>query len=199
MSGSSYDKYLDINGPLKWDEAKDDFSQLILGMACVHAQDILHRDLKPANIMRKKDGRIVIVDFGLSKSTTNDCAIAASMTRSGTFQGTIAYSSPEQHDQELGEVSCASDVFSMAIIFYEAITGGLPFGVGSDSAASQRATVSSLSNSKAQSKFLINLTEKDPVEFTEEEAPPSLNNFLLKCLKKGPGERFKDAGAMKEP
>jgi serine/threonine protein kinase len=54
--GVSYDEYLKTEGPLHWSVAGKDFTQLIDGMAAVHAQGILHRDLKPANIMRKKNG-----------------------------------------------------------------------------------------------------------------------------------------------
>ena len=78
-------------------------------------QDIIHRDLKPANIIRKKDGRCIIVDFGLSKDTTSALGTA---TSSGAFKGTPAYSAPEV---SLGsqEVTKATDVFALGVIFYE--------------------------------------------------------------------------------
>ena len=199
VAGLSYDKYLEQHGPLKWELAAKDFSQLIEGMACVHAQGIVHRDLKPANLMRRKrGGRIVIVDFGLSKSSTNDTAAAASVTMLNTFKGTIAYSAPEQHKKNLGDVSAASDVFAMAIILYEALTGELPFPLSSDTAVSQRATVGSITELEIFD-FTNSLVTKDPIELTTTEAPGSINKFLLTCLKKKPGDRFKDAGTMKMP
>ena len=194
VKGSSYDKYLEEHGPLKWDQASKDFSQLIDGMAAVHAKGIMHRDLKPANLMRKTDGRIVIVDFGLSKAQTSK-GNAATVTCAGTFKGTYAYSAPEQHNEKLGAVSLATDVFAMAVIFYEAITGKLPFGASVDTIRSQRATVHSITNDTYQ--FRKNLVERPPVELTPDEAPPSLNRFLFKCLEKRPAERYKDAGDMK--
>lgn len=194
--GMSYDKYLEDKGPLKWDDAAKDFTQLIEGMAAVHAQGILHRDLKPANLMRKKNGRIVIVDFGLSKSYSN--MMTGTQTSVGTFQGTVAYSAPEQHGKE---ATClASDVFGMAVILYEAITGEVPFGTSSDSTSnSSRTTVAGLSDQMSVALFLVSLSRQPPAPFEPGEAPPSINDFVMRCLEKQAANRFKDAGAMKEP
>ena len=193
--GVSYEKYLQDHGRLKWSDAAQDFSQLIEGMAAVHAQGILHRDLKPANLMRKKNGRIVIVDFGLSKADSN---ITASLSMAGGFQGTIAYSAPEQH-KNTETPTLATDVFAMSVILYEAITGQLPFGASTDSTGnSARTTVTDLSDLMSCSQYLGNLHRQDPAPLRTNEAPPSINDFVLKCLVKQ-ANRFRDAGAMKEP
>ena len=135
----------------------------------------------------------MIVDFGLSKSDANTAA--ATQTSMGIFRGTIAYSAPEQH----GKTPClATDVFAMAVILYEAITEAVPFGTNID-AASARTTVSGLSTDLSNSNFISCLANRAPDPFEPKEAPPSINRFVLKCLAKEPNDRFKDAGAMKEP
>ena len=193
--GTSYQEYLEVHGPLKWSDAAQDFTKLIAGMEAVHAHGILHRDLKPANLMRKKNGRIVIVDFGLSKADSN---VTATLSMAGKFQGTIAYSAPEQHNKQ-ETPNLATDVFAMAVILYEAITGQLPFGASTDSTSnSARTTVTDLSDQMSISQYVINLNKQEPAPFKTNEAPPSINDFVIKCLGKQ-ANRFKDAGAMKEP
>jgi len=82
---------------------------------CCVGQNIIHRDLKPANIIRKKDGRCVIVDFGLSKDTVN---LLGSVSHVGILKGTPVYSAPEAL---LGteHIVKATDVFALGVILYE--------------------------------------------------------------------------------
>ena len=93
----------------------------------VHAKGIFHRDLKPENIMLKDDA-VVLVDFGIAK--VKDSLIAAT-TVGGASAGTLAYMSPEQLRGE--EVTAPSDIYSMALIAYEMVTGRRPFKPGSTS------------------------------------------------------------------
>jgi len=114
--GESYEDYIKANGgKIEWQSAAEDFRQIVTGMQAVHRLQVVHRDLKPANLMRKKNGLCIIVDFGLSKNTTNAMG-TASMT--GAFKGTPAYSAPEV---SLGSehVTLSTDVFAMGVIFYE--------------------------------------------------------------------------------
>ena len=124
--GKSYDEYLqDHFGSIAWTHASEDFRQLIAGMDAVHKHGIMHRDLKPANIMRNKDGHCIIVDFGLSKNTRSS---VGTETASQAFNGTPIYSAPEVTAGSEHATS-ASDVFSLGLIFYEAVSGHLPFSV----------------------------------------------------------------------
>src|SRR5947209_9269280 len=101
-------------------------------LACAHAGGIVHRDLKPGNIMITAGGRVKVVDFGLAKLNrpeiepeTGDATVTAPLTEIGFTVGTLAYMSPEQ---ALGEtVDGRSDIFSLGIILYEAISGKRPF------------------------------------------------------------------------
>lgn len=89
----------------------------------VHQKGIFHRDLKPENIMLKRGtGSVVIVDFGIAKVT--DSQVAPS-TAHGQSPGTLVYMSPEQLRGE--RVTAASDIYSMAVLAYEMVTGRRPF------------------------------------------------------------------------
>jgi serine/threonine-protein kinase len=89
-------------------------------VAHVHTREIVHRDLKPANVRVTADGNIKLLDFGISKS-----AHAAGLTQTGNVIGTPRYLSPEQL---LGhEITPATDVWALGVLFYEMITGATPF------------------------------------------------------------------------
>ncbi len=112
-----------------------------LGVA--HQKGIVHRDLKPDNIMLADDGRVKILDFGLAKliqdavepdehAETGSVSPMNLSTREGVIVGTVAYMSPEQAEGK--PLDQRSDIFSLGVIFYEMLTGILPFQ--GDSAAS---------------------------------------------------------------
>jgi serine/threonine protein kinase len=108
------------NGPLGTGEAIDIVMQLASGLAKAHEQGIVHRDIKPGNIFVTRDGHVKILDFGLAKLATQ-----TRLTKSGSTLGTIAYMSPEQAGG--GDVDARSDLFSLGAVFYELLTGELPF------------------------------------------------------------------------
>jgi molecular chaperone DnaK len=89
-----------------------------------HSHGVIHRDLKPANIMIDRRGEPVIMDFGLARRVSRD---EARVTLKGTILGTPAYMSPEQAQGQTDAIGPQSDVFSLGIIFYELLTGLLPF------------------------------------------------------------------------
>lgn len=94
--------------------------QLCQGLNAVHSARKVHRDLKPGNIMVAKDGRVVILDFGI----VSDMDLAERWG-SGPTMGTIAYMAPEQ--AESGPLTPAADWYSVGVILYQALTGILPF------------------------------------------------------------------------
>jgi len=189
--GQSYDEYLSSHpdGKIDWQAAAKDFRQMMEGIKAVHANKTIHRDLKPANVMRKTGGKIVIVDFGLSKSDSNGSA-----TMAGTFTGTIAYSAPEQI--KTSNVSYSADVFALAIIFYEAVSGCLPFSSRGDtgSSTSQRSTIAALDNPYAVSKYTTAVVEGTAMPL--EEVPQEVRAFIDRCFTKAPEKRPADAGVM---
>ena len=82
---------------------------------------IIHRDIKPHNIMIDRTGRVKVMDFGLAKLLDDE----QGLTNTGQIMGTVAYLSPEQ---ALGEIcDTRSDIYSLGVVFYELVTGRLPF------------------------------------------------------------------------
>eukprot|EP00913_Durusdinium_trenchii_P023463 g22041.t1 len=98
-----------------------------LAQALEHAHDngVVHRDLKPANIMIDQQREPIVMDFGLAFRT--DRPEEARVTQSGTMLGTPAYMSPEQVDADMERIAAATDIYSLGVIFYEFLTGQLPF------------------------------------------------------------------------
>lgn len=99
-----------------------------------HAQGLIHRDIKPSNIMLSS-ARVYVIDFGLSRSLGD-----AGLTTTGRLVGTPRYMSPEQFLQPSREVGQRSDVYSLGISLYEALTGEVPFLAKNIPALLQRIT-----------------------------------------------------------
>jgi hypothetical protein len=105
-------------GRLTIDKASQIARQLCAGLGAAHDQGVLHRDLKPANIMIDGRGQVRIADFGIA-------ALASQMEEAGRLAGTPAFMAPELF--EGGRPSIRSDLYSLGIILYEAVTGKDPF------------------------------------------------------------------------
>ncbi|HXH65896.1 MAG TPA: serine/threonine-protein kinase, partial [Candidatus Limnocylindrales bacterium] len=106
------------------------FIQVCEGVQHAHQKAIIHRDLKPANILVTEiDGKPTprIIDFGIAKAIAARDPLATMFTRAGNFIGTPSYMSPEQADPDIRDVDTRSDVYSLAVILYELLTGTLPF------------------------------------------------------------------------
>uniref|UniRef100_A0A6U2IQY0 Calmodulin n=3 Tax=Hemiselmis andersenii TaxID=464988 RepID=A0A6U2IQY0_HEMAN len=206
INGLSYDKYLEEKGgKISWQEASKDFEQIIRGMKAVHAASIIHRDLKPANIVRKrKDGCCIIVDFGMSKDQSSNLGVSQSAAAGGGFKGTRLYAAPELTWDKNVIDNPSLDVFSMGIILYESITGYLPWGsvfsTGSaaSEASTERASITQLSTGADGDTMVynVNCSQKDPFPLKPDEAPESINEFVLRCIANKDKGRFRDASEM---
>jgi len=134
-------------------------------LAFAHAQGVVHRDVKPENVLLTQAGRAKVADFGLARA-----ADQSSMTTEGRILGTAVYMSPEQVRGQ--RATAASDVYSVGIMIYEAITGGLPFTADS------------------QLGYLYQHAEVEPPRpVVRAGYPVSLGNLALACLAKDPAER----------
>jgi serine/threonine-protein kinase len=140
-----------------------------------HRKGIVHRDVKPGNILITDGGDVKVTDFGIARAVSE-----ASMTVTGTTLGSVHYFSPEQARGD--EVTGASDVYALAIVLFEMLTGRRPFE--GDSAAAVA---------------LKRLNEDAPTPSAiGHPVPQGLEAILMRALSREPGERFPDAGAFAE-
>ena len=120
IDGKTIKQLLKKRGNLTLSEAIDIMLQLTDGMAHAHDSYIIHRDLKPQNVMIKDDGSIKITDFGIAMAIN-----ATQLTQTNSVMGSVHYLPPEQAAGK--RATTKSDIYSMGIIFYELLTGVLPF------------------------------------------------------------------------
>jgi len=159
-------------GPIPLETALNIFIQLAQGLAVAHEQKIIHRDIKPGNIIITEKGVVKIVDFGLAKLAGID------LTKSTSSKGTAAYMCPEQIRGE--KVDHRSDIWALGIVFYEMLTGHLPFE-GDYPEPMMYAVVNE--EPKSLSDYLKNV-------------PELLQSIVVKLLKKEPAERYQNIAEM---
>src|SRR5438067_7260833 len=102
-------------------EAVDFVIQAAEGLDCAHSHGIIHRDVKPANMLLRKDGHLLLSDFGIAKILEG----TVNLTRVGTGIGTPQYMSPEQGTGQ--PVDRRSDIYSLGIVLFHCLTGRVPF------------------------------------------------------------------------
>ena len=98
--------------------------KLALALEAAHQHNVIHRDLKPANIMINAKGEPIVTDFGLARRLG---ARETLLTQSGMLIGTLAFMSPEQMEGITSRIGRATDIYSLGVIFYQLLTGIMPF------------------------------------------------------------------------
>lgn len=121
VEGKSLQDILDEKKSFKWEEFKKIYFEILAGINVLHKYKIIHRDLKPSNIIVTKKNKIKILDFGLAKEI-NDKEKTSSL---GELVGSPYYISPEQASG--GQVDNRSDIYSLGVILYRALSGYYPF------------------------------------------------------------------------
>lgn len=154
-------------------EAVEIIQQVCRALDAAHSVGVIHRDLKPQNIMRDESGRILVMDFGLARTLTSD-----GMTKTGVLVGTMDYMSPEQ---ALGQtLDQRSDLYTVGLIFYELLTGKMPF-------AADSAIASLLKRTRERAV---------PVSDHDNAIPRSVSNIVNKCLEQDLNLRYQSSAEL---
>lgn len=173
IEGKTLKQLLKKRGTLTLSEAIDIMLQLTDGMAHAHDSYIIHRDLKPQNVMIKDDGQIKITDFGIAMALNS-----TQLTQTNSVMGSVHYLPPEQASGK--GCTTKSDIYSMGIIFYELLSGSLPF--------------------KGDNAVEIALKHmRDPLPSLREDnpaIPQSIENIIRKATAKNPKNRYDDVKSM---
>jgi len=121
IEGPTLSAHLKAMGRLSASGTVELLNQLSAGVSLMHRHGLVHRDLKPSNLIMQDDGRVVLLDFGLARKTVD----TERLTRPGTALGTGAYMAPEQAlDQAIDQ---RTDLYSVAVIAFQCLTGEVPF------------------------------------------------------------------------
>jgi hypothetical protein len=126
VAGGDLKALLTTAGPLDAEQALSILEPVALALDAAHAHGLVHRDVKPANILiqRSTDGalqHVYLTDFGIAKSAS----FSGGLTGAGASIGTVGYMAPEQLEGR--EVTAQTDVYALAVTFYECLTGRIPF------------------------------------------------------------------------
>jgi eukaryotic-like serine/threonine-protein kinase len=165
--------------PRAWAEVVGVFAQAGRGLAAAHAAEIVHRDFKPDNVLVSIDGRVVVTDFGIARSTNSGADAtterpapdAIGVTRTGTLLGTPAYMAPEQHRGEPADAR--ADQFAFCVALYEALYGERPF---------RGSTIAELGEEIAHQRV------RDPAKGSH--VPSWLRRAVLRGLRVAPADRY---------
>jgi eukaryotic-like serine/threonine-protein kinase len=122
IEGETLSARLSRQGAMPVVQVVDIALSICAGLSAAHAAGVVHRDLKPENVMIAKDGRVVVMDFGIARARVED----ASRTQVGAAIGTPAYMSPEQV-QGLEDIDSRADIYALGAMLYELLTGVQPW------------------------------------------------------------------------
>ncbi|MHB8624017.1 MAG: serine/threonine protein kinase [Sulfuricaulis sp.] len=170
VEGETLEKCLRHYGALSVPEAVRLFEQTLRGVEHIHQMGVVHRDLKPSNIFITREGDIKLMDFGIARLLDNH-----DPSQKGTMVGTLLYISPEQINGR--ETDCRSDVYTLGVSLFEAVTGRLPFERRSDYA---------LMHAHIQEN------PPSPKEY-QRKLPRELAAVILKAIEKDPNRRYQSA------
>lgn len=170
LDATTLRRLLDEQSPLDADTTVRIAVRLLDALEHAHANGVVHRDVKPSNILLCRDGRVKIADFGIAKADDQ-----TELTREGALVGTATYLAPEQLTNE--RVTGRTDLYSLAIVMYECLTGQVPFR-GDTGAATALARL-----------------HADPVDprRLRADVPATVAGPVMRALQRDPAARFDGA------
>jgi len=183
LEGETLGERIERKGKLPASEVVDYAARVLEGLSAVHDAGIVHRDLKPENIYLQRAATRLhpkLLDFGISRSLDGEGKRRSALTtQAGQLLGTPQYMSPEQAEGE-GNIDLRTDLYSLGVIMYEALTGRLPFEAEGVGALIVR----------------IVTAQYTPAIELEPSIGPALSAFLDRALSRSAADRFPDAATM---
>src|SRR5260370_543361 len=173
IEGEDFGTLLKRQGKLAPEEAVEVMRQICLALEAAHNEGVIHRDLKPQNIMRDKQRRIVVMDFGIARALDS-----GKMTQTGALIGTMDYMSPEQAKGEA--VDSTSDIYAAGLIFYELLTAKMPYAAES--------AIASLFKRSRQRAI--------PASQTDKSIPRDLSAIVSRCIEPDRRQRYQIAAEL---
>ena len=173
VAGLDLKRYIKEHYPLSNEEAVRIMGQILLAMRLAHAKGIVHRDLKPQNILLTPDGTAKVTDFGIAVAFAE-----TSLTQTNSMLGSVHYLSPEQ--ARGSKATIQSDIYAMGIIFFEMLTGHIPYD--GDSAVT-------IALQHFQKPLPLVIAENPSV-------PQSLENVVIKATAKKLTDRYQTVSEM---
>ena len=177
VPGGTLKERIVAEGPLDARLAAGYGYQVAEALGTAHAKGVVHRDIKPQNVLITASGGAKVGDFGIARAAS---AAGVAQTKTGAVMGTAGYMSPEQ---ALGEPATPeSDLYSLGVVLYEAVTGTLPF---------------TADNPVAVSMKHVNEAPRPPRDLNP-AVPDGMNAVIMKLLAKNPEDRYPGAEALAE-
>jgi len=175
VDGITLKQYLMRKGRLEYGEATKFVLDISNALRCAHENKIIHRDIKPHNILLTRDLVPKVADFGIARAITS-----STLTMTNQTMGSVHYISPEQ--ARGGFVDERSDLYSLGILYYELLTGKLPFD--------EENTVT-IAIKHIQEEIV-------PPKVLEPRIPDAVNNIVIKLTQKKPADRYQNTDELME-
>lgn len=173
IRGCTLKKLISRRGALCKEEAKDIMQQIVSAIVEAHKRKIIHRDIKPQNILVKDDGTIKVVDFGIAIAQNS-----LQLTQKDSVMGSVHYLAPELAKGE--NASVQSDIYALGIVFFELLTGDVPF-----------------KGDQAVQVALAHVRQELPdIRQINPSIPTSMSNIIKKACAKNKINRYRNAQEM---
>lgn len=173
IKGYTLKQLIKKRGPIPYKEAVWMMKQLAGALMEAHRNNVIHRDVKSQNVLIKDDGTIKLSDFGIALANG-----AMQLTRKDSVLGSVHYLAPELSKGK--QASMQSDIYSLGIVFYELLTGNVPFKA----------------DNPVQVALMHIKNEIPSVRSINPEIPQSVENIIVKATAKNPNSRYRNIALM---